>query len=107
MSLRKVTMFDKEGVALVPVEEDGQAKPAVLGVRWVNPDTFETIRARGGRRTGPKNEVLEEIPPTLDLSPFVLDDLPPPKVKQELAEIEKPPEDIEPHTHPEKSKEKP
>lgn len=100
MSLRKVTMFDKEGVALVPVDEDGQAKPAVLGVRWVNPDTFETIRARGGRRTGPKNEVLEEIPPTLDLSPFALDDLPPPKVKEELAHIEH-------ETHPQKSTEKP
>ena len=96
MALRKVTMFDKEGVALVPVDEDGQAKPAVLGVRWVNPDTFETIRVRGGKRTGPKNEVLEEVPPTLDLSPFANDDLPPPKVKEEL-------EHIEPVTHPEKS----
>jgi hypothetical protein len=90
MSLRKVTMFDKEGPALVPVEEDGQAKPAVLGVRWVNPDTFETIRVRGGKRTGPKNEVLMEVPPTLDTSPFAIEDLPPPKVKEELAEIEKP-----------------
>jgi hypothetical protein len=83
-------MFDKEGPALVPVEEDGQAKPAVLGVRWVNPDTFETIRVRGGKRTGPKNEVLMEVPPTLDTSPFAIEDLPPPKVKEELAEIEKP-----------------
>jgi hypothetical protein len=96
MALRKVTMFDKEGVALVPVDEDGQAKPAVLGVRWVNPDTYETIRMRGGRRTGPKNEVLEEIPPTLDLSPFAFDDLPPPKVKEDLTQIEH-------ETHPQKS----
>jgi hypothetical protein len=73
MSLRKVTLFDKEGSAVEPTDEDGQAKPAVLGVRWVNPDTFETIRVRGGKRTGPKNEVLEEIPPTLDLSPFAID----------------------------------
>src|SRR5260370_35427056 len=90
MSLRKVTMFDKEGVALVPVDEDGQAKPAVLGVRWVNPDTYETIRVRGGKRTGPKNEVLMEIPPTLDISAFAIEDLPPAKVKEELAEIEAP-----------------
>jgi hypothetical protein len=75
MSLRKVTLFDKEGSAVEPTDEDGQAKPAVLGVRWVNPHTFETIRVRGGKRTGPKNEVLEEIPPTLDLSPFVLANL--------------------------------
>lgn len=75
MSLRKVTLFDKEGSAVQPVDEDGQAKPAVLGVRWVNPTTFETIRVRGGKRTGPKNEVLQEIPPTLDLSPFAIDNL--------------------------------
>ncbi|HEY6395078.1 MAG TPA: hypothetical protein VIX12_06635 [Candidatus Binataceae bacterium] len=75
MSLRKVTEFDKEGVAIVPTPEDGQAKPAVLGVRWVNPDTFETIRVRGGKRTGPKNEVLKEIPPTANLSPFAIDNL--------------------------------
>ena len=75
MALRKVTLFDKEGTTLVPVDEDGQAKPAVMGVRWVNPDTFETIRVRGGKRTGPKNEVLQEIPPTRDLSPFMIDHL--------------------------------
>jgi hypothetical protein len=75
MSLRKVTLFDKEGTTLVPVDEDGQAKPAVLGVRWVNPDTFETIRVRGGKCTGPKNEVLAEVPPTRDLSPFAIEQL--------------------------------
>jgi hypothetical protein len=89
MGLRKVTLFDKEGTTLVPVDEDGQAKPAVMGVRWVNPDTFETIRVVGGKRTGPKNEVLMEIPPTLDTSAFAIEDLPPPKVKEELKEIEK------------------
>src|SRR5215469_7232272 len=73
MSLRKVTLFHKEGSAVEPTDEDGQAKPAVLGVRWVNPHTFETIRVRGGKRTGPKSEVIEEIPPTLDLSPFAID----------------------------------
>ncbi len=75
MALRKVTLFDQEGPTLVPVDEEGQAKPAVLGVRWVNPDTFETIRARGGVRTGPKNEVLLEVPPTTDLSAFAIEHL--------------------------------
>jgi hypothetical protein len=75
MGLRKVTLFDKKGTTLVAVDEDGQAKPAVLGVRWVNTDTFETIRVRGGRRTGPKNEVLMDVAPTLDVSPFAIEDL--------------------------------
>ncbi|HUO04367.1 MAG TPA: hypothetical protein VMU16_04120 [Candidatus Binataceae bacterium] len=73
MGLRKVTVFDKAGTAVVPVDEEGQAKPCVMGVRWVNPDTFETIRIRGGTRTGPKNEVVTNIPPTLDLSPFAIE----------------------------------
>lgn len=73
MSLRKVTLFDKEGPTLEQVDEDGQAKPCVLGVRWVNPDTFETIRARGGKRTGPRGELLQEIEPTDDLRPRDVD----------------------------------
>ena len=75
MSLRKVTYFDKPGEAEVPVDEDGQAKPCVLGVRWVNPDTFETIRVLGGARTGRHNEVLQVIAPTLDVSPFAIERL--------------------------------
>ena len=47
-----------------------QAKPNVYGVRWVNPETFETIRVRGGARTGPHGEVLQKIDPTLDLTAF-------------------------------------
>jgi hypothetical protein len=90
MGLRKVTLFDKEGRAIVPVDEDGQAKPAVLGVRWTNPDSFETIRVRGGKRTGPRNEVLMEVRPTLDTSAFAIEDLPAPKVKEDLEEIEAP-----------------
>lgn len=70
MGLRKVTFFDREGIAQVPDEEEGQAKPCVLGVRWVNPVTFETIRVRGGKRTNPAGEVIEEINPTTDLGPF-------------------------------------
>lgn len=65
MALRKVTLFDHQGQGFEPVDEEGQAKPAVLGVRWVNPDTLETIYLRGGKRTGPKGEVLTELPPTL------------------------------------------
>src|SRR6202040_1525849 len=90
MGLRHGAFFDTAVTTLVPVEEDGQAKPAVMGVRWTNPDTFETIRVHGGKRTGPKNEVLMEVPPTLDTSAFAIEDLPPPKVKEELKEIEAP-----------------
>jgi len=75
MALRKVTVFDHVGSGLEPVDEEGQAKPAVLGVRWVNPDTFETIRIRGGHRTGPKGEILQDITPTRDLSPFLIEGL--------------------------------
>lgn len=75
MSLRKVTFFDKPGPAEVPVDQDGQAKPCVFGVRFVNHDTFETIRIRGGNRTGRHNEVLQKIPPTLDQSMLALERL--------------------------------
>jgi hypothetical protein len=75
MGLRKVTVFDHVGPALEPVDEEGQAKPAVLGVRWLNPDTLETIRLRGGDRTGPKGEVIQEIAPSRDLSPFAIEGL--------------------------------
>ncbi len=75
MPLRKVTLFDRDGIANENYDEEGQAKPCVLGVRWVNPDTFETIRARGGKRTGPRNEVLQEIPPTDDLTAFASADV--------------------------------
>ncbi len=75
MPIRKVTLFDRDGIAAEPYEEDGQAKPCVLGVRWVNPGTFETICARGGKRTGPKSEVLEEIAPTADVSAFEIEGL--------------------------------
>ena len=67
MALRKVTCFDHWGPTLEPVDEDGQAKPAVLGVRWVNPDTLETIYLRGGKRTDPKGETLQEMAPTLHM----------------------------------------
>lgn len=65
MALRKVTFFDHEGLGLIADDDDGQAKPCALGVRWVNPDTLETIALRGGKRTGPKGETLKEIPAAL------------------------------------------
>lgn len=70
MALRKVTYFDHEGLGLIPTDDDGQAKPCALGVRWVNPDTLETIYLRGGRRTGPKGETLQEVAPTLQVVPL-------------------------------------
>lgn len=40
------------------IDEEGQAKPCVYGVRWVNPDTLATIAKHGGKRTGPRGEPL-------------------------------------------------
>jgi hypothetical protein len=42
-----------------PIDEDGQAKPCVYGVRWVNPDTLATLEKHGGHRTGPHGEPIE------------------------------------------------
>src|SRR5580692_4851973 len=75
MALKKVTYFDKAGPAARIEDDDDQAKPNVYGVRWVNPDTFETIRVRGGTRTGPHNEIIRKIDPTLDLTPFEIENL--------------------------------
>jgi hypothetical protein len=74
MALKKVTYFDKPGAAPRPETDDDQAKPNVYGVRWVNPETFETIRVRGGARTGPHGEVLQKVDPTLDLTSFATQD---------------------------------
>jgi len=61
MGKRMVTNFARAGFpSYEQVDEEGQAKPAVSGVRWVNPDTLATIRKHGGVRTGPKGEALEE-----------------------------------------------
>jgi hypothetical protein len=60
MAKRMVTNFSRAGFpSYEQIDEDGQAKPCVYGVPWVNPDTIATINKRGGRRTGPKGEVLE------------------------------------------------
>lgn len=55
MSKRMVTNFSRPGFpSYEEVEEEGQAKPCVLGVAWVNTDTLATIRKHGGRRPGRK-----------------------------------------------------
>lgn len=41
------------------IDEDGQAKPCVYGVPWVNPDTLATLEKHGGHRTGPHGEPIE------------------------------------------------
>jgi hypothetical protein len=75
MALKKVTYFDKAGPAARIEDDDQQAKPNVYGVRWVNQDTFETIRVRGGARTGRHGEVLQEVDPTMDLTSFAMREL--------------------------------
>jgi hypothetical protein len=75
MALRKVTFFDHDGKALEPIDEEGQAKPCVFGVRWVNPTSFETIRVRGGKRTDPKGNLLQDVEPTRNLTPHMSPDL--------------------------------
>jgi len=75
MALKKVIYFDKAGAQYRPETDDDQAKPNVYGVRWVNADSFETIRVRGGARTDPHGKVLQEVDPTLDLSAFAMREL--------------------------------
>jgi hypothetical protein len=59
MSKRMVTNFSRAGFpSYEQIDEEGQAKPCVYGVPWVNPDTVETIRRHGGRRTDPKGNPL-------------------------------------------------
>jgi hypothetical protein len=70
MSLRKVTFFDRPGRSLCDVDEEGQAKPSVFGVNWVNLDTFKTIRVRGGVRTDPFGNPISDVAPTVSTSPF-------------------------------------
>lgn len=59
MAKRMVTNFARAGFpSYERIDEDGQAKPCVYGVPWVNPDTVETVRKRRIERTGPKGEPL-------------------------------------------------
>lgn len=60
MGKRIVTNFSRDGFpSSEAIEEDGQAKPCVYGVRWVNPDTLATLAKHGDRRTGPRGEPIE------------------------------------------------
>lgn len=64
MAKRMVTNFNRAGFpSYEQIDEEGQAKPCVYGVRWVNPDTIETIRRHGGRRTDPKGQPIAEPTP--------------------------------------------
>jgi hypothetical protein len=57
MAKRMVSHFSRAGFpSYEEVDEDGQAKPCVYGVPWVNLDTLATITKHGGQRTGPKGE---------------------------------------------------
>lgn len=60
MGKRMVTSFSRAGFpSYEEIDEDGQAKPCVFGHAWVNPDTLETLRKHGSRRTGPKGEPVD------------------------------------------------
>ena len=60
MAKRMVTNFSRAGFpSYEKIDEEGQAKPAVFGHPWVNPDTLETLRVHGSQRTGPKGEPIE------------------------------------------------
>jgi hypothetical protein len=57
MAKRMVSHFSRAGFpSYEKVDEDGQAKPCVYGVPWVNEDTLKTLVKHGGKRTGPKGE---------------------------------------------------
>ena len=61
MARRMVTSFSRAGYpSHESIDEDGQAKPCVYGISWVNPDTLKTLGKHGIKRTGPKGEVLLE-----------------------------------------------
>lgn len=63
MGKRMMSNFGRAGFpSYEEVEEEGQAKPCVSGVAWVNPDTLATMRKHGGKPTGPKGEPLDNPP---------------------------------------------
>lgn len=64
MAKRMVTNFTRAGFpSYEQIDEEGQAKPCVYGVPWVNPDTIATIRRHGARRTDPKGKPISEPSP--------------------------------------------
>lgn len=64
MAKRMVSSFSRQGFpSHQQIDDDGQAKPCVLGVPWVNPDTLRTLKRHGGVRTGPRGEPFEGTAP--------------------------------------------
>jgi hypothetical protein len=64
MAKRMVTNFARAGFpSYEEIDEEGQAKPCVYGVPWVNPDTIATICKHGGHRTDAKGEPIPEPTP--------------------------------------------
>ena len=64
MAKRMVSNFSRAGYpSHQEIDDDGQAKPCVQGVAWVNPDTLRTIARHGGERTGPKGEPFSGTAP--------------------------------------------
>jgi len=61
MAKRMVTHFQRTGFpSYEEVDEEGQAKPCVYGVPWVNLDTLKTVAKHGGKPSGPRGEPLPE-----------------------------------------------
>ncbi len=61
MAKRMMTRFDRGAFPTYEVvEEDGTPQPCSMGQSWVNPDTLQTIRKRGGVPTDPKGKPLSE-----------------------------------------------
>jgi len=64
MAKRMVSNFSRAGYpSYEKLDDDGQAKPCVFGVPWVNPDTLKTLQRHGSTRTGPKGEAFEGVAP--------------------------------------------
>ena len=60
MAKRMRTRFDRGRFPTHDqVDENGTPQPCVMGQPWVNPDTLKTIRQRGGERTDPRGNPLE------------------------------------------------
>jgi hypothetical protein len=60
MGKRIVSNFSRSGFpSSEEIDEDGQAKPCVYGVPWVNEDTLATLEKHGHQRTGPRGEAIE------------------------------------------------
>jgi hypothetical protein len=64
MAKRMVTNFSRAGFpSYEQIDEEGQAKPCVYGVPWVNPDTIATIRRHGAQRSDAKGNPIPQATP--------------------------------------------